>query len=145
MLLSLILVRIRSCGDTPLCFDVDAAGIARDAWAQFTAAGGPVPEWPAMASALDRLVEELLPCAGLQTGAVKTWRQTRPAASRAAWVHRFQAALRRADPQCAAIAGLLVEGYPERDAARRMGIGVQLLRRITTEFHAAATASPSPP
>lgn len=145
MLLRLILARIRSCGDTPLRFDMDAPGIARDAWAQFTATGGPVPEWNDMASALDRLVEELLPCAGSQTMAVKTWCQARPAASPAAWVHRFQAALRRADPQCAAIASLLVEGYPERDAARRMGIGVQLLRRITTEFHAAATANPSSP
>lgn len=133
--LLVVLDRIRAGSETPLQFDLDAARIFEEAWKTLTASAGKPARWVEVRPWLDRLMTELLPTAGGQT---RTWCGHLPLETGPVqWVHLLQAALRQADPQCAAVACLRAEGWPEREAARRCGLGARLFRHIAAAFHEA--------
>lgn len=137
LLLAAVIGRIRRYGGMPLRFHVDAAGMAREAWEEFCACTPGPHDWMALAPLMDETVAACLPCVPGQS----PWRGAAEAANFAGWVEQFQAAVRKADPQCAEAAALLAEGWPARETARRLGIGPRLLSRITAAFHSAAGES----
>ncbi len=139
LVLARILAQIDWYRDAPLSFDLDHHAIAMEAWNGFAAEwviarSEAVPSWDELLPVLDGLTARLLEEHSAAAGAGK-----RPPleSSPAEWVARLQLAARSADAQGPKILQLLAEGFPARDAARRLEIGLQMARRIVQDARSA--------
>ena len=138
LLLAQMLGQISHYRDTPLSFDLDNGAIAAESWQRFTAeimASGceAPPEWQTLALVMNDMLIHLLDEAAGDL-AVSSQAEMRAAdADAARWVARLQKAARGADAQGAQILQQLNEGFPCRDVARRLDLGLRFTRRIAAE------------
>lgn len=140
ILLAHILAQIDFYRDAPLSFELDYEGIAAEAWKSFSAEwlathSDGVPSWEDALPVLDQVTEQLL--SDHEPGvspASETERSGRRGESPGRWVARLQLAVRNADTNGPKIVQLLAEGFPCRDVARRLELGLQMTRRIVDDI-----------
>lgn len=78
---------------------------------------------------LDRLVQRIL-----GDGLPHESRSEREAQSLAGWLEHFHAVLHQVHPRAVEITNLLAEGYPIREIAQRLALGLRLTERIVLDM-----------
>jgi DNA-binding NarL/FixJ family response regulator len=96
---------------------------------------------------LDRLVQRIL-ADGSPVGAEREPSDhpaspaTVPAQPLAAWLEHFHSTMRATHPRAIEMLGLLADGYPVREIARRLALGQRLAERIVLDLRRGWTSPP---
>lgn len=130
-LLQRMLACLRRSRETPLQFEIDAAGIVAAALAD--APASLAGDESGATTGLNGLIEDLL---GAEHRASSGRETASKPASLAAWLTRLYRSLRAVHPAAIDIVALRLDGYDDRAIAERLRLGPRLVRHITSQMRA---------